>query len=119
MADVTLEQLMHANLMEVFGERDQVKRAKAIRRTYTEDVFFSDPDSQVQGHEALDAKAQEILDSGPGFVFRPDGDFYKIQDLGYLAWAFGPDGAEPVARGADMGILRDGLLERVYTVLFN
>ena len=118
MADADLKQLMHATLMDVFGERDAVKRMAAIRRTYTEDVIFADPDGEVQGHEALNAKAQEVLDSGPGFVFQTDGDFYQVQDLGYQAWAFGPEGA-PVARGADMGIVRDGLLAKVYTVLFH
>lgn len=113
-----LKALMEANLREVFGERDRGARRAAIRRTYTEDVVFADPDAEVQGHDALDAKAQEILDgAGPDFVFVPDGPFYQVQDLGYLAWAFGPEGA-PVLRGADMGILRDGLLSKVYTVLF-
>ena len=119
MSDAVLEKLMHANLLEVFGERDPAKRLEAIRRTYTEDVIFADPDAQVQGHEALNAKAQEILDGGPGFVFQTDGDFYQVQDLGYLAWAFGPAGEPPVVRGADMGIVRDGLLAKVYTVLFH
>lgn len=119
MADATLEKLMHANLSEVFGERDPARRLEAIRRTYSEDVIFADPDAEIRGHDALHAKAQEILDGGgPDFVFATDGDFYQVQDLGYLAWAFGPAGA-PVAHGADMGIMRDGMLVKVYTVLFH
>lgn len=118
MSDPSLEKLMRANLLEVFGERDADRRAEAIRRTYTEDVVFADAEGQVQGYEALDAKVREILDGAPGFVFRPDGDFYQVQDLGYLAWALGPEGAPPVVRGTDMGFVRDGLLAKVYTVLF-
>lgn len=118
MTDAVVERLMHDNLLEVFGQRDPAKRLEAIRRTYTEDVVFADPDASVQGHEALNAKAQEILDgAGPDFVFAPEGDVYQAHDLGYLAWTFGPEGA-PVARGVDMGIVRDGLLATVYTVLF-
>ena len=118
MAHGDLKSLMEANPREVFGERDPEARREAIRRTYTEDVVFADPDAEVQGHDALHAKAQEILDGGgPDFVFAPDGPFYQVQDLGYLAWAFGPAGA-PVVRGADMGIVRDGRLAKVYTVLF-
>ncbi len=119
MTDAMMEKLMHANLFEVFGERDSATRWEAIRRTYTEDVIFADSDSQVQGHEALNAKAQEILDgAGPDFVFATDGELYQVQDLGYQAWAFGPAGA-PVVHGSDMGIVRDGLLAKVYTVLFH
>jgi len=80
-------------------------------------VVFADPDAAVVGHEALNAKAQEILDgAAPDFMFAPDGDFYQAQDLGYLAWTFGPVGA-PVVHGVDMGLVRDGLLAKVYTVL--
>lgn len=114
-----VEKLMRANLLEVFGERDADRRMEAIRRTYTEDVVLADAEGQVRGHDGLSAKAQAVLDSGPGFVFRTDGDFYQVQDLGYLAWAFGPDGEPPVVRGVDMGIVRDGQLARVYTVLFH
>lgn len=118
MPDPGLEKLMLANLLEVFGERDAARRAEAIRRTYTPDVVFADVEGRVEGHEALDLKVREILDGAPGLVFRPDGDFYQVQDMGYLAWALGPEGAPPVVRGTDMGFVRDGLLAKVYTVLF-
>jgi hypothetical protein len=116
--DKTLEMLMRANLLEVFGERDPERRHSAIARTYTEDVVFADAEGQVQGHAAIHAKAQEILDGAPGFAFRTDGDFAQAQDLGYLAWALGPEGADPVVRGADMGLIRGDRLAKVYTVLF-
>lgn len=110
--------LMRANLLEVFGERDPSKRLEAIHRTYTDDVVFADAEGVVQGYDALNAKAQQILDGAPGFVFRPAGEIYPVQDLGYLAWQFGPEGADPVVTGADMGFVRDGRLAKVYTVLF-
>ncbi|WP_285106655.1 nuclear transport factor 2 family protein [Promicromonospora sp. MEB111] len=118
MSDPRLEKLMRANLLEVFGERDPARRVEAIRRTYTQDVVFADAEGQVEGHEALDTKVREIQDGAPGLVFRADGDFYQVQDMGYLAWALGPEGAPPVVRGTDMGFVRDGLLAKVYTVLF-
>ena len=43
----TIEDLMHANLFEVFGERDADRRMEAVRRTYAADVHFSDPDDAV------------------------------------------------------------------------
>jgi len=55
----TIEDLMHANLFEVFGERDADTRMAAIRRTYADVVHFSDPDDAVTGHEALSAKARQ------------------------------------------------------------
>ena len=113
----TIEQLMQANLLEVFGERDSGRRRAAIARTYASDVRFADPEETVQGHEALNAKAQKILDDAPGFVFAIDGPVRVVQDLGYLAWSFGPAGAAPVVRGADIALVADGLITSVHTLL--
>ena len=111
------ETLMRANLLEVFGERDPERRAAAIARTYADDVVFSDPESVVTGHAALDAKAQGILDGAPGFVFAPSGAVYLNQDLAYLAWGFGPKGQPAVVNGVDIGFIADGRLAKVYTLL--
>jgi hypothetical protein len=113
----TIEDLMHANLFEVFGERDADTRMAAIRRTYADDVHFSDPDDAVTGHEALSAKAQQILDSSPGFVFTAAGPVRVNHDLGYLAWGLGPVGQPPVVQGVDIALVEDGLIAKVYTLL--
>lgn len=113
----TIEDLMHANLFEVFGERDPDRRLTAIRRTYTADVSFFDPDAAVSGHEALSAKAQEILDGAPGFVFSVAGAVRVNHGLGYLPWGFGPDGQPPVVTGVDIALVQDGLIAAVYTLL--
>ena len=113
----TIEELMRANLLEVFNERDAELRRAAIARSYTSDVRFSDPDEVVEGHDALDTKAAKILDDAPGFVFTPGGEVLVNHDLGYLAWNFGPDGAPPVVRGIDIALVRDGLIASVYTLL--
>ncbi len=55
MADA-IEQLMHANLIEVFNERDADTRAAAIERTYAKDVRWTDDEGVTTGHAALDAK---------------------------------------------------------------
>lgn len=112
-----LDTLLHANLIEVFGERDPGKRRAAIARTYTPDVEFLDPEEVVVGHEALDAKAQRLLDGAPGFVFTPAGPAYENHDLGYLAWHFGPEGAPPVVSGLDICFVVDGRIAKVYTIL--
>jgi hypothetical protein len=113
----TIEQLMHANLIEVFGERDPDLRRAAIERTYTEDVVFLDPDEIVEGYDALDAKAGRLLEGAPGFVFSPAGPIYVNHDMGYLAWNLGPEGQDPVVRGLDTCFVRDGRIAKVYTLL--
>jgi hypothetical protein len=109
--------LMHANLLEVFGERDPQRRRAAIDRVYAADVKFADPDEVVIGRDALDAKAQKILDEAPDFVFSHAGPLHVVQDLGYQAWNFGPEGAPPVVRGVDIALVQDGVIVNVYTLL--
>jgi len=113
----TVEELMRANLLDVFNERDAPRRRAAIARTYAPDVRFSDPEEVVVGHEALDAKAGKILDGAPGSVFTPGGPVRVSDDLGYLAWSFGPDGEPPLVRGIDIALVVDGLIGSVYTLL--
>lgn len=112
-----IEALMRANLLDVFGERDPERRRAAIARTYAADVKFSDPDEVIVGHDALDAKAQALLDQAPAFVFSPAGPVYVNQDMGYLAWNLGPEGADPVVRGVDIALTENGLITSLYTVL--
>ncbi|MCJ1696491.1 MULTISPECIES: nuclear transport factor 2 family protein [Rathayibacter] len=112
-----LDALLHANLVEVFGERDPEKRRAAIARLYTPDVEFLDPEEVVVGHDALHAKAQRLLDDAPGFVFSAAGPAYENHDLGHLAWNFGPEGAPPVVSGLDICLVVDGRIAKVYTTL--
>ena len=63
-------ELLHSNLLEVFGERDPQRRWAAIWRTYSEDMTFTDPDGDFVGWQALSYRAQELLDgASPGDVF--------------------------------------------------
>jgi SnoaL-like domain len=113
----TVAELMEANLLQVFNERDDGRRAKAIAATYAVDVTFADPEGVVTGHDALDAKAKGLLDQSPGFVFSAAGPVLVNHDLGHLAWAFGPEGAPPVARGIDVALVEDGHIKKLYTML--
>ena len=113
----TIEQLMHATLHEVFGERDDQRRRAAIARVYATDVRFADADGVVTGRDALDVKARGILAGAPGFVFTTDGPARVVQDLGYQAWGFGPQGQPPVVRGADIALVAGGLITSLHTML--
>jgi hypothetical protein len=114
---MTVEELVHADLMQVFGERDPRRRREVIARTYAPDVVFADPDESVVGHRALNDEAQRLLDESPSFLCSPDGEVQVVQDLGYLAWRFGPEGEAPVVRGADIALVADGVITKVWTML--
>ena len=113
----TAEELLTANLQGVFGERDAAARHAVALTTYTDDVRFIDPEETVVGRDALEAKAAALLEGAPGFVFADDGPAYVAGDRAVMAWAFGPEGAPPVARGVDVLTITDGRISEVLTLL--
>lgn len=113
----TVDELMRANLFEVFNERDDNRRRGAIARTYTSDVRFADPEEVITGRDALDAKAKRLLTDTPIFVFSAAGPVLVNHNLGYLAWNLGPEGQAPVVRGIDIALVEDGLISSLYTLL--
>ena len=101
-AMTSVSELLAANLHDVFGNRDPLTRRAAIEWIYSEDVVFTDPEGAIHGRAALEDKAAGLLAEAPSdFVFVEDGPRYAAEDVGALAWAFGPTGA-PVARGIDV-----------------
>ena len=109
-------ELLQMNL-RVFSERDPEKRWAAIERTYVEDVRFIDPDGESVGREALNDRAQKILDDAPAdFVLEEDGLAYVSTDTAVQAWRFGPPGS-PVVRGIDVLTVGDGGVSVVRTLI--
>ena len=102
---------------DVFSERDPEKRRAAIERTYAEEVRFIDPEGEVVGREALNDRAQKILDDAPAdFVLEEDGLGYVSPDTAAKPWRFGPAGS-PVVRGIDILTVRDGSVSVVRTLI--
>lgn len=113
----TPTELMQDMVLAVFGERDRAARDAAIAEIYTPDVVLHDPDGTVQGHQALSAKVQGLLDEAPGFVFATVGPTYEHHGLAVQAWGLGPAGAPAVVTGMDVATVRDGRLATVHTFL--
>jgi hypothetical protein len=112
-----IRELMLANLFAVFGERDPVRRSKAIAATYTDDVIWTDPDRTTQGREALNGRAQKLIDRSPDFVFSAGGPVHVSHDLGLLAFNLGLPERTPAVSGIDVALVRDGRIARLYTIL--
>jgi hypothetical protein len=109
-------ELLHMNL-QVFSERDPEKRRAAIERTHADDVRFIDPEGEVVGQQALDDRAQKILDDAPAdFVLEEDGLAYVSPDTAVQPWRFGSPGS-PVVRGIDVLTVRDGSVSVVRTLI--
>jgi hypothetical protein len=111
--------LMEANLLQVFNERDAARRSEVIARTYTGDVRWTDDDGTTVGHDALNTKAQQLLD-GPlaGLVFVTKGAVYGTTGMGFLAFDLITDGGNtPVVSGFDVAVINDHRISELWTVL--
>lgn len=113
-----IAELMHANLLEVFNQRDHELRRAAIAHTYADDIRWTEDDGITIGHEALNAKAIELQARLGDLQFIAAGPTYQTLGLGYLAFQLvEPGGDTPVSSGFDVAIVRDGLIAELYTVL--
>jgi hypothetical protein len=116
MTDIVSD-LMEANLLGVFNERDARRRASAIESTYAPAVRWTDDEGTTVGREALEAKASALQLQMQGLVFAKAGPVYQTRGLGYLAWTLGPEGGDAVASGFDVAIVRGDLISDLYTVI--
>jgi hypothetical protein len=110
---------MEANLLQVFNERDPARRLEVIARTYTADMRWTDDYGTTVGHDALNTKAQQLLD-GPlaGLVFAKKGAVYGTAGLGFLAWDLFANGQDaPVVSGFDVAVIKDHRISEEWTIL--
>jgi hypothetical protein len=114
----TIAELMHANLLEVFNERDAARRRSTIEDIYAGDIRWTDDDGVTAGHDALDAKAAELQAKLGDLQFVTAGPVHQTLGLGYLAFQLvRPGSSAPVGSGFDVAIVREGVIVELYTVL--
>lgn len=113
----TIDSLMRASLLRVFGEGDPEARLAAMREIYSEDITFADAEGVVAGLAAVNAKAQAIRDGAPGFEFSEAGPVLAVQDLGHLAWDYGPVGQDAVVSGIDIALVEGDRIRSIHTIV--
>ncbi|EXJ73121.1 uncharacterized protein A1O5_04270 [Cladophialophora psammophila CBS 110553] len=114
--------LAYANLLRVFSNRDRASRLSAIQETYHADVSFYEPDCVVTGHDGVDAKSEELLNSRPGWGFVPVGNVQRNHNMVYLAWGFGPQNeatgeVDVQVNGADVLIVDQGKVRTFWVII--
>ena len=90
-----------------------------IARTYAADVRWTDDDGTTVGHDALNTKAQQLLD-GPlaRLEFVKKGGVYGTTGLGLMAFDVIADGDDtPVISGCDVAVIKDHRISEEWTVL--
>lgn len=113
-----LGQLLERNASEVFGERDPLRRRRAIAELYAEDCALCDEAGESVGQAAVCEQVGRILDEGPpGFSLSLVAPAEVIHDFGRLRWQIGPAGGPPVLSGIDVAVFANGKIRTLYTVI--
>ncbi len=108
---------MRRNLLEVFNEPDPARRATVIADSYAENVVWHEPDRKILGRKDFERRAAELRAENPDWVFRAAGPAVELDDIGQLAFEYGPAGAPPVVSGMDIARTAAGMIIELYTIV--
>ncbi|MFD7866429.1 nuclear transport factor 2 family protein [Streptomyces sp. NPDC059783] len=88
---------------------------KAVAAAFTEDATYTDPFTDVRGHEALAAAISGTQEQFPGFTFRLLGEVDGHHALARFGWELvsGADGSAPVAGSDVIALAEDGRIASV------
>jgi hypothetical protein len=112
------EQLLHTNLVRVFGERNRERRRAAIADIYAPDAVLYEPDATATGHEAINDAVETLLAHlPPAFVFTAQGPAVGHHGIARLRWASGPPNGPVAVTGMDVAHVAAGRIQSLYVLL--
>lgn len=101
------------NYIAAWNETDAARRSGLVEAAFTADVLYRDPVMQGDGHQGIAALIQGVHAQFPGFRFTLKGKVDGFGDNVRFSWGLGPDGADAVIEGTDVGVIENGRLSRV------
>ena len=113
-----LAQLLEENLKQVWSERDEVRRMKAIENVYTNASILYHVGHKTEGLDAINKSVTGVLSSmPPNFVFTKLKPISINNSIGRLIWGVGPEGQAPVSTGMDIAHFENGKIKSLYVFL--
>ena len=101
------------NYIRAWNEPDAARRKPLLAAAFTDDVVYRDPIMQGDGHDGIAALIAGVHQRFDGFRFalkgKPDGFADRIR----FSWTLGPQDADSVVEGTDIGIIDEGRLSSV------
>ena len=118
MQDVDYDRLMKANLLKVFGERNEERRHQAISELYSEDAVLHEPHASARGYSAISDAVGRLLSSLPDdFTFTTEGPAIGHNNVGRLKWRGGPKSGSPAVTGLDVAQFAGDRISSLYVFL--
>src|SRR5688572_27949662 len=111
-------QLLQANLVRVFGERNRERRRAAIVELFASDAVLYEPHAEAAGHDAIDQAVDSLHARLPAdFRFVARGTAVGHHGVARLHWSVGPPGREAAATGTDFAHVADGRIHSLHVLL--
>ncbi|MET3578690.1 hypothetical protein ABID19_001715 [Mesorhizobium robiniae] len=101
------------NYITAWNESDAARRTALLKAAFTEDVSYRDPIMQGDGHAGVAALIDGVQQRFVGFRFSLKGKPDGFGDTIRFSWNLGPEGADSVIEGTDIGIIENGRLKSV------
>jgi SnoaL-like domain len=115
---INYDDLMQANLVRVFGERDASRRMNAIAELYASDATLFEPHAAATGHDAINQAVGTLLASlPPNFVFTTIGPAVGHHGVGRLRWQSSPPNGPAGVTGTDVARFEGGRIQTLHVFL--
>jgi hypothetical protein len=110
-----IDELMQANIVRVFNERDPDRRRMALSELYSEGAVLYDPETVATGWGAISQAVEELLlRLPPDFVFTAAGHAVGHNGAARLFWRAGPSDGPVAVTGTDVAHIENGRIKLLY-----
>ncbi|MEW6129659.1 MAG: nuclear transport factor 2 family protein [Acidobacteriota bacterium] len=98
----------------MWNEPDAARRDDLIARIWDENASYVDPVLNGEGHAGIQTMVQGVQEKFPGHRFNRTSEVDTHHNQLRFTWALGAEGAEPIVKGTDFGVLaEDGRLQSI------
>jgi hypothetical protein len=97
----------------VWNERSAAARQSKLASDWAGSAAYRDPQTRVEGIDAIDALISAVQERFPAFRFALKPTASGYDGVVRLAWTLGPAGAEAPIEGSDVLVLADGKIKEV------
>lgn len=103
-----LAALLHLNAIEVFDQRDSLKRDMAMTKLWLSEARFHTDDGVFVGLAAISAYISDLFGRCPEYESSSAGAVNEVVDAAYIRWTSGSPGIKPAYTGTDLVVIEYG-----------
>lgn len=109
---------LHANITQVFNERNHSLREDAMARLWTDAPSMIEAEDVLIGRDAISRHVAALHERLPaGTRFTPLAPAIGHHDTAILRWAAAIPEQDPHVFGTDLALIRDGRIDQLYVFL--